>query len=203
MLLTERLRHASRLAVPMSRLNEVMDGVGRALDAGKLVYWICPLVEESEAEGTEHLTNATKRFESLQKRFGARAYLSPGYDSGHWVGDEHGRLERINDEQRGINGFKVATDWIEQHDGSLNGRIRGILVPRRVWTTTLDLLKRTVAVADEKSFRRAAVVMDELRVLARQRSAAAHLRETFLVDSFQTAAQGLPGTAASFRDRCE
>ena len=50
------------------------------------------------------------------KRFGARAYLSPGYDFGHWVGDE-------------------------QHDGSLNGRIRGILVPRRVWTTSLDLLK--------------------------------------------------------------
>src|ERR1700693_520067 len=53
-------------AVPNSRLNEVMDGVGRALHAGTLVYWICPLVEESEAEGTDHLTNATKRFESLQ-----------------------------------------------------------------------------------------------------------------------------------------
>src|SRR5450631_1860016 len=56
--------------VPNSRLNEVMDGVGRALSAGKLLYWICPLVEESDAEGSEHLTNATKRFESLQQRFG-------------------------------------------------------------------------------------------------------------------------------------
>src|SRR5439155_9421555 len=36
-------------AVPNSRLSEVMDAVGRALSAGKLVYWICPLVEESEA----------------------------------------------------------------------------------------------------------------------------------------------------------
>src|SRR4029077_14711651 len=53
------------------------------------------------------------------KRFGARAYLSPGYDSGHWVGDEQGRLERIHDEQRGITGFKVATEWIKQHDGSV------------------------------------------------------------------------------------
>src|SRR5437660_12846257 len=33
-------------AVPDSRLSEVMDAVGRALSAGKLVYWICPLVEE-------------------------------------------------------------------------------------------------------------------------------------------------------------
>src|SRR5450631_2137438 len=51
-------------AMPNSRLNEVMDGVGRALHAGKPVYWICALVEESEAEGIEHLTNATERFES-------------------------------------------------------------------------------------------------------------------------------------------
>jgi 5-methylthioadenosine/S-adenosylhomocysteine deaminase len=82
-------------------------------------------------------------------RFGARAYLAPGYDSGHWVCDEEGRLERIRDEQRGISGFKVATEWIKRHDGSFNGRIRGLLVPRRVWTTTVDLLRQTVALADE------------------------------------------------------
>lgn len=69
-------------AVPMSRISEVMEGVGRALESGKLVYWICPLVEESEAEGTEHLTNATKRFESLQKRFGERVGLVHGQMKG-------------------------------------------------------------------------------------------------------------------------
>ncbi|UWU65605.1 ATP-dependent DNA helicase RecG [Bradyrhizobium sp. NC92] len=69
-------------AVPMSRISEVMEGIGRALEAGKLVYWICPLVEESEAEGTEHLTNATKRFETLQKRFGDRVGLVHGQMKG-------------------------------------------------------------------------------------------------------------------------
>jgi ATP-dependent DNA helicase RecG len=69
-------------AVPNSRLNEVMDAVGRALDKGKRVYWICPLVEESEAEGIEHLTNATERFESLQKRFGERVGLVHGQMKG-------------------------------------------------------------------------------------------------------------------------
>ncbi|WP_448031887.1 ATP-dependent DNA helicase RecG [Bradyrhizobium liaoningense] len=69
-------------AVPMNRIEEVMEGVGRALQSGKLVYWICPLVEESEAEGTEHLTNATKRFESLQKRFGERVGLVHGQMKG-------------------------------------------------------------------------------------------------------------------------
>src|SRR6185369_9810508 len=68
--------------VPNNRLDEVVDAVGRALKAGKLVYWICPLVEESEAEGTEHLTNATERFETLQQRFGERVGLVHGQMKG-------------------------------------------------------------------------------------------------------------------------
>ncbi len=62
-------------AVPDSRLNEVMDAVGRALHAEKLVYWICPLVEESE---TVNLTDAEARFESLKARFGDKVGLVHG-----------------------------------------------------------------------------------------------------------------------------
>src|SRR4030088_1884262 len=62
-------------AVPDSRLNEVMDAVGRALRDGKLVYWICPLVEESE---TVNLTDAEQRFESLKARFGDKVGLVHG-----------------------------------------------------------------------------------------------------------------------------
>jgi ATP-dependent DNA helicase RecG len=69
-------------AVPDSRLEEVMEAVGRALGQRKLVYWICPLVEETEADGTDHLTNATKRFESLQKRFGHKVGLVHGQMKG-------------------------------------------------------------------------------------------------------------------------
>jgi ATP-dependent DNA helicase RecG len=61
--------------LPASRLNEVMDAVGRALNAGKLVYWICPLVEESE---TVDLTDAEARFETLQARFGDKVGLVHG-----------------------------------------------------------------------------------------------------------------------------
>ncbi|MCO5129377.1 MAG: ATP-dependent DNA helicase RecG [Xanthobacteraceae bacterium] len=67
-------------AVPASRLKEVIDAVGRAVKAGKLVYWICPLVEESET--VEHLTDATTRFESLRKRFGDRVGLVHGQMKG-------------------------------------------------------------------------------------------------------------------------
>jgi ATP-dependent DNA helicase RecG len=69
-------------AVASSRIHEVMEAVGRALDKGKLVYWIVPLVEESEAEGIEHLTSAAQRLESLQQRFGDRVGLVHGQMKG-------------------------------------------------------------------------------------------------------------------------
>ena len=61
--------------VPMSRLGDVFDAVGRALDANKLVYWICPLVDESDKID---LTDAEQRFKSLQQRFGGRVGLVHG-----------------------------------------------------------------------------------------------------------------------------
>lgn len=69
-------------AVPKSRIKEIVDGLDRALDSGKRAYWICPLVEETESEDHAHLTNATKRFETLQKRFGDRVGLVHGQMKG-------------------------------------------------------------------------------------------------------------------------
>jgi ATP-dependent DNA helicase RecG len=62
-------------AVPMSRLNEVIEAVGRAIDKGKRVYWIVPLVEESEIVA---LTDAERRFEILKERFGDKVGLVHG-----------------------------------------------------------------------------------------------------------------------------
>src|SRR6476619_8295676 len=39
---------------------------------------------------------------------GVRAYLGPGYDSGRWVGDEHGRLKRVITEENGRREFADA-----------------------------------------------------------------------------------------------
>jgi len=63
-------------AVPASRLAEVMDAVGRAIQQGKRAYWICPLVEESEK--IDFLVDAEQRFDSLKARFGARVGLVHG-----------------------------------------------------------------------------------------------------------------------------
>ena len=93
--------------VPNSRLEEVTEAVGRAIHAGKRVYWICPLVEESEAEGIEHLTNATQRFESLQQRFGDRV----GLVHGQMKGTEKDRV--MGQFASGEIGLLVATTVVE------------------------------------------------------------------------------------------
>lgn len=82
-------------------------------------------------------------------RLGTRAYLAPGYDCGRWVGDEQGRLKRVRDDAMGLKGLETALEWIEKHDGAAGGRVRGILVPREVETSSVDLLAQTRKAADE------------------------------------------------------
>jgi ATP-dependent DNA helicase RecG len=66
-------------AVPLDRLDEVVEAVGRAMAAGARAYWICPLVEETD---TSDLAAATERFEALKTRFGERVDLVHGRMSG-------------------------------------------------------------------------------------------------------------------------
>src|SRR5262245_8625729 len=82
-------------------------------------------------------------------RLGSRAYLAPGYDCGRWVGDAEGRLKRVRNDQLGLDGLAVALQWIAEHDGAASGRVKGILVPREVETSSLEVLERTVEAADE------------------------------------------------------
>jgi ATP-dependent DNA helicase RecG len=53
--------------IPLDRLDEVMAAVGRALSEGRRIYWVCPLVEESE---TSDLAAAQERFAALEASFG-------------------------------------------------------------------------------------------------------------------------------------
>ena len=61
--------------IPLSRLEEVEDAVGRALEAGNRAYWVCPLVEESEKID---LAAAEERFAELRKKFGKAVDLVHG-----------------------------------------------------------------------------------------------------------------------------
>ncbi len=65
--------------LPMSRLEDVVGAVGRAVDAGTQVYWVCPLVEESEVLD---VTSAEQRHAALKPLFGDRVALVHGRMSG-------------------------------------------------------------------------------------------------------------------------
>ncbi len=62
-------------AVSLDRYDEVVGAVGRAIEAGAQVYWVCPLVQESE---TLDVSAATDRFEALRDMFGERVGLLHG-----------------------------------------------------------------------------------------------------------------------------
>ncbi len=90
--------------IPMSRLEEVEDAVGRALDSGQRAYWVCPLVEESEKID---LAAAEARFEELRKKFGAKVDLVHGRMKG---ADKDAAMERF---ASGQTQLLVATTVIE------------------------------------------------------------------------------------------
>ena len=61
--------------IPLARLNEVVAAVGRKLAEGAKVFWVCPLIEESE---TIDLAAATARHTALAEIFGERVGLVHG-----------------------------------------------------------------------------------------------------------------------------
>jgi ATP-dependent DNA helicase RecG len=64
--------------VPLDRFDEVSGGVARALSHGAKVFWVCPMVEESE----------TTDIAAAEERYRALAELLPGR-----VGLVHGRMK--------------------------------------------------------------------------------------------------------------
>ncbi len=90
--------------MPLQRLGSVIAAVSRALDKGARVYWVCPLVEESE---TLDIAAAQDRHQELLKIFGNR------------VGLVHGRMKGAEKDQvmqaftDGLIGILVATTVIE------------------------------------------------------------------------------------------
>jgi ATP-dependent DNA helicase RecG len=91
-------------ALPLERLDEVVAGVGRAIRSGARAYWICPLVEESEALD---LAAAEARHEDLRKVFGDVVGLVHGRMKGP---EKDAAMERF---QRGETQILIATTVVE------------------------------------------------------------------------------------------
>lgn len=61
--------------MPLEKLDQIVDALGRAVSQGKRAYWVCPLVEESDFIDK---TAAEARFSTLQARFGPKVGLVHG-----------------------------------------------------------------------------------------------------------------------------
>lgn len=66
-------------AVPLSRLHEVVGRLRTAIAEGARIYWVCPLVDESEVSD---LAAATQRHAALEELFGPRVGLVHGQMKG-------------------------------------------------------------------------------------------------------------------------
>jgi ATP-dependent DNA helicase RecG len=97
-------RPVTTSTLPLARLEEVVDSMTRALARGDKIYWICPLVEESELSD---LQAADERAAQLKRLFGER------------VGLVHGRMKGAEKDRvmegfaRGSIDLLVATTVIE------------------------------------------------------------------------------------------
>jgi ATP-dependent DNA helicase RecG len=91
-------------ALPIERLDEVVAAIGRAIASGARAYWICPLVEESEALD---LAAAQARYDALRQVFGDAVGLVHGRMKGP---EKDAAMERF---QRGETKALVATTVVE------------------------------------------------------------------------------------------
>jgi ATP-dependent DNA helicase RecG len=67
-------------AIPISRADEIIEAIGRAVNAGGKVYWICPLIEEQDDDEIMRLdlAAAEARFTEFTARFGTMVGLVHG-----------------------------------------------------------------------------------------------------------------------------
>ncbi len=90
--------------MPLSRVDEVIEGLRRGLQAGARAYWVCPLVEESERVDS---AAAEQRFETLAAVFPGRVGLVHGRMKG---ADKDAVMEKF---KRGDISILVSTTVIE------------------------------------------------------------------------------------------
>lgn len=129
--------------IAVDRAEDMMQGIARQVETGTRVYWVCPLVEESEVLD---LAAAEERFDILQARFGPR------------VGLVHGKMKPTEKDtvmQKFANGdiaILVATTVIEVGVNVPEATIMVIEHAERFGLAQLHQLRGRVGRGGDKSF---------------------------------------------------
>lgn len=130
------------VALPLQRLDDVIDAAGRAVKKGDQVYWVCPLVEDSDVSD---LSSAEDRHRQLTAIFGDR------------VGLLHGRMKATEKQaislafKAGQYDILVATTVIEVGVDAPNATVMVIEHAERFGLAQLHQLRGRVGRGDKKS----------------------------------------------------
>jgi ATP-dependent DNA helicase RecG len=129
--------------IPADKAEEMMQGLARQIATGTRIYWVCPLVEESEILD---LAAAEERYDILRDRFGGK------------VGLVHGRLKPSEKDEvmqkfaSGEIAILVATTVIEVGVNVPEATIMVIEHAERFGLAQLHQLRGRVGRGGEKSF---------------------------------------------------
>ena len=130
------------VALPLQRMDDVIDAVGRAVRQGDQAYWVCPLVEDSEVSD---LGSAEERHRQLTAIFGKS------------VGLLHGRMSAVEKEavsrafKAGQYDILVATTVIEVGVDAPNATVMVIEHAERFGLAQLHQLRGRVGRGDKAS----------------------------------------------------
>ncbi|MDD9720843.1 chlorohydrolase family protein [Sulfitobacter sp. PR48] len=114
----------------------LLNGITSAAPVASLFY-------RAWGETVDEFTAAADAAEQM----GLRVWLGPAYRSGGMAVDQQGRLSAVFDEARGLQGLQDAIVFAEAMQG--RDLVSPMLAPDRVETCTEELLKRTMAAADD------------------------------------------------------
>jgi ATP-dependent DNA helicase RecG len=128
--------------VPLEKMQAVIDGLERAIAKGEQIYWVCPLVEDSDLID---LSSVEERYRHLTARYGDRVGLLHGKMSG-------AEKEAISESfKRGGYDILVATTVIEVGVDAPNATIMVIEHAERFGLAQLHQLRGRVGRNDKQS----------------------------------------------------
>lgn len=108
-----------------------------------------PIASEVHSEWAEPLEELRGMAET-SRRLGLRAYLGPAYRAGVNVVLENGERSVMFDNGRGREGFADALRFIDHAIELDDPLVNGVLLPCRIETLDLELLKATAAASEDR-----------------------------------------------------
>ncbi|OFX01289.1 MAG: ATP-dependent DNA helicase RecG [Alphaproteobacteria bacterium RIFCSPHIGHO2_12_FULL_63_12] len=127
-------------AMPIERLDEVVEAISRVIARGEQVYWVCPLVEESDLIP---MTAAEERYKHLFGLFGDKVGLVHGRMS---AAEKDAVMERFH---RGALSLLIATTVIEVGVNAPNAVVMVIEHAERFGLAQLHQLRGRVGRGDK------------------------------------------------------